>query len=148
MTDFPTRHFSEYDNESAVMARLKGFLAYVSRHVDQAPEDQRLRLLVFLEEWVFADRREHCRKPCSFRVTCGTAGLVFADFVKNISIGGAFIQSRAPLSVGEEISLTFPFPGHEEPTEMMGRVVWKSAVGVGVKFIEVSRRVRGFIESL
>jgi len=81
-------------------------------------------------------------------VTYATEDETFTDFIKNISVGGVFMQTTAPLSVGQEISLVFPFPSQEEPMKMTGEVVWKSPVGVGVRFIEVSRSVQEVIESL
>jgi len=120
----------------------------ISQYIDEAPEPTQRRLLLLLEDVEASDRREYLRKPCSIEVTYATEDETFTDFIKNISVGGVFMQTTAPLSVGQEISLVFPFPSQEEPMKMTGEVVWKSPVGVGVRFIEVSRSVQEVIESL
>jgi uncharacterized protein (TIGR02266 family) len=120
----------------------------IGKYIDEAPEATQRRLLLLLEDVEVSDRREHLRKPCSIEVTYSTEDETFTDFIRNISVGGVFMQTTAPLSIGQEISLVFPFPSQEDPMKMTGEVVWKSPVGVGVKFTGVSRRVREIIESL
>ncbi len=129
-------------------ARLQELFEMISSWFDHASEDQQRRVLRALEHLRQGERREHPRKPCSIEVTYTTEDRTFTDFIKNISMGGVFMQTSASLNVGQQISLVFPFPTQEEPIRMTGQVVWKSPVGVGVKFIELSRGVREMIEAL
>ncbi len=120
----------------------------IYEYIDEAPESTQRRILLLLEDMQASDRREHYRKPCSIEVTYTTQDDTFTDFIKNISTGGVFMQTSAPLSIGQQISLVFPFPSQTEPIKMTGEVVWKSPVGAGVRFIEVNQRVQEIIESL
>jgi Tfp pilus assembly protein PilZ len=73
---------------------------------------------------------------------------LYTELVRNISTGGVFIQTTVPFSVGRQVSLVFPFPTPEEPIRMTGEIVWKSALGVGVRFRSASKRLKEAIASL
>jgi len=141
MTDFVHQA-----DESSVTARLKELLRDISPFIDNASEDQKQRLLSVLEESLPIDRRRDTRKPCSIAVTCATYR-VFTDFIKNISPGGAFIETSAPCLPGEHLTMMFSLPDQEEPVKITGKIVWRAPEGVGVKFTTASKDFSGKIES-
>jgi Tfp pilus assembly protein PilZ len=79
------------------------------------------------------ERRRHPRKDCSIPVTVGT-WRVFREFVKNISRGGMFIETDAPFSPGERVTLTFSYANQPNPVRITARVVRKTNRGIGVEF--------------
>jgi hypothetical protein len=135
----------EQSDEARLTSQLKDVLSDISSYIDRASEEQKRRLLGMVEELRQTDRRQHPRTPCSIEVTVDG---VYTDFIENISAGGVFIQTSAPFSVGQHITLVFPFPSSEAPSRMSGEIVWKSAVGVGVKFSSVSHELKELMESV
>jgi uncharacterized protein (TIGR02266 family) len=62
-----------------------------------------------------------------------------ADATENLSAGGAFVRTDAPLKVGDRVPLIVSFPGLLPPVELLGVVAWvrpaspESPAGVGLK---------------
>jgi len=134
--------------ESPVKARLTELLNEISAHIDHASEEEQQRILISLEEMWERNRRQHPRKPCSIPVTCATEDRVIQDFVKNISAGGAFIETAVAFSPGEHITLMFSSTEQEEPIKISGRIVWRVPEGIGVKFTTASSDLEAVILSL
>ncbi len=152
MMDFP-----QSSDKSGIKARLKQLSRDISTFADQAPEEQQRALLAMLDEqslytvlknWAHENRRKAFRKPCSLSVHYTIEDKLLTDIAKNISTGGVFIETFAPLSVGQEITLTISPPNQEKPIETVGEIVWSGSRGVGVRFITESEDLEAMIESL
>ncbi len=142
------KNCSECDDKAELTARLKGLLKHVSSYVDNAPDDQKLKLLMFLENWLVVDRRRHLRKACFVSVTLGESRESTA-FIRNMTTKGAFIETSAAFSAGEHISLMALIPGREKPVEMTGEIVRKTPEGIAVKFTAPpSMALEALVESL
>ena len=139
---------SQQSDESNPEARLKEMLEDVSAYIDNLSAEQKQRALSELEELLEQDRRENPRIPCSIPVTCETEHRVFEDFIRDISAGGAFVETSAAFSPGETISLTFSSPKLDEPIKITGQIVWKARKGIGVKFATLSKNLEAVILSL
>jgi Tfp pilus assembly protein PilZ len=61
---------------------------------------------------------------------------VYRDFVRNISDGGVFIDTRGAFFVGQEVSLALPFPVSLK--RITGKVAWVGPDGIGVKFLVIA----------
>ncbi|MDY6837916.1 MAG: PilZ domain-containing protein [Thermodesulfobacteriota bacterium] len=133
---------------SPVKARLTDLLREISAYIDDASEEERQRILISIEEMWERDRRRHPRRPCSIPVTCTTEDRVIQDFVKNISAGGAFIETAVAFSPGERITLMFSSAEQEEPIKISGGIVWRAPEGIGVKFTTASKELEAVILSL
>jgi Tfp pilus assembly protein PilZ len=142
------RDSAEQSKASSVKARLKELLKEISDYVDNTSEEHQQRILIALEELWERDRRQHPRKPCSIPVTCSTADRVMKNFIKNISAGGAFIETSVPFSPGEHITLMLSATEQEEPIKITGRIVWRVPEGIGVKFSTASKELEAVILSL
>ena len=80
------------------------------------------------------------------------------DYIRNISRGGLFIETRRPLPLGTELKLKFRLPGSDIPIKTSGVVMWtveaeeatdrKSAPGMGVKFGDLSEDDMAMIDRL
>ena len=117
----------------------------ISRYIDEASEAQKENLSRLLEDLRESDRRRHPRKPSFIPVAVNDG---HAGIVKNISVSGAFIRIFLPLSIGQHITLGFPFPSRERPIKITGEVVWTSAEGVGVQFASSNQDLEEEIKSL
>jgi Tfp pilus assembly protein PilZ len=149
MTDF-----AKHKSESTATAQLNKYAKDISLFAHNATEEQKEVLLRFLNDaqfvevlqsWRHTDRRKAPRKPCSLTVHYAIEDQVMTQIIKNISTGGAFIETFAPLSVGQEITMTI----WEEPIETTGKIVWTGPRGVGVEFTSPpSEALKKMIESL
>jgi uncharacterized protein (TIGR02266 family) len=92
-----------------------------------------------LEDTVFVGKREHSRKPLVTVVDYATQGQAYRDFIQNISAGGVFIETAVPVSIGQELSLTFALPSQQAHIKITGEVVRINPKGIGVRFKAVKR---------
>ncbi len=108
------------------------------------------------EHMAFSEKRKSDRKPCFFYADYAYRGRVYRDFIKNISAGGAFIETTKPIPLGQEVVLTYSEPvsvfpaktspvGQEimvpltapvsvAPVKKIGNVAWIGPEGFGVEF--------------
>ena len=104
----------------------------------------------------FEEKRKSDRKPCFYYTDYAYRGKVYRDFIKNISAGGAFVESSNTIPLGQEVVLTYSEPvsvlpvktspaGQEilvsltepvsiSPVKKTGRVAWIGPEGFGVTF--------------
>jgi len=92
-----------------------------------------------LEDIVFEGNRKHARKALVAVVDYATQDQAYRDFIKNISAGGVFIETTVPVSIGQELSLTFALPYHQAHIKITGEVVRINPQGIGVEFKAAKR---------
>jgi len=83
---------------------------------------------------LFNKRRMHSRKPCEIAVNYGTRFHAFEDVIKNISLGGVYIETRMPLPIDQGISMNFRLPKSDKLFHASGEIIWADLQGIGVKF--------------
>jgi uncharacterized protein (TIGR02266 family) len=73
--------------------------------------------------------------------------------IRNISIGGVYIETSVPFDVGTHVDLVFAIPGREGRISTKGIVRWSNdgrskehPVGMGIEFLEVSTPTREVLE--
>jgi Tfp pilus assembly protein PilZ len=94
-------------------------------------------------------RRRHTRKPCSLPVHYATDDETFMDYVRDISEGGAFLETTFSFfAVGEQIRMVFAPRNSKEAIKVTAEVVWCRLDGVGVKFTNTSKNLQSMIKSL
>ena len=135
-------------NEPQLTTRLKELLGEIFAQIEGVPKGRKQRLLRFLEDWQHYDRRKRLRKAYSMQVAYATQDRTFTDFIRNISIDGAFVQTPIPVPVGQQISLSFPIPNDEGYFRLSGEMVWSCPIGGGVRFTSTSMRLKEMIQSL
>nr|MDD5723262.1 PilZ domain-containing protein [Syntrophales bacterium] len=139
---------------------------YIFKMILDMPGDQQLLVIDQLEEMVNAeslwdeekitvvdiDTRRGSRKPCVILVDFSTEDFSAQEVIHDISAGGAFIKTNQPLLMGQEVGLSFSVPNFEKTFELAGRIVRCNGEGIGVKFMNLTRRQRDvmmtFIESM
>ena len=87
----------------------------------------------------FQEQRKYPRKVCLLDMDYFTGERAFKDFSKDISNSGIFIETRNPLSVGDEILLTIQLAGEVEEIKISGEIVRTTSHGIGVRFRDVLR---------
>ncbi len=109
------------------------------------------------------ERRNTSRKPIELKVEYKRLNAFFADFTRNISKGGTFIQTAKPLDVGTEFVFKLFVPTREEPLQIRGLVKWivtpqdlenseaarkigQGEPGMGIRFIYADDAERAAIE--
>ena len=92
-------------------------------------------------------KRLHPRAPVRVEVFYSYGSDFVSDYMLNVSRGGLFIETFAPLDVGTKIHLRFSLPAFADIFNIKGTVVWKrpagheaSPPGMGVQFEEVDKK--------
>jgi type IV pilus assembly protein PilZ len=99
------------------------------------------------------DRRA---KRADLSIPVSSQKLTRNDTITNLSTHGAFIRTRKPLKIGEDVPLKFSLPHNQSVIEVASLVVWSRLEGdnpgMGVEFLGLSEdifdRLLGFIEEL
>jgi uncharacterized protein (TIGR02266 family) len=94
------------------------------------------------------ERRRYKRAPLRIIVRVKTEAGSQRYYSKNISPGGVFLLSDAPLAEETEVELEMELPGMSAPVKVGGEVVWnrrQEPRGFAVKFIDISDITREFI---
>ena len=82
------------------------------------------------------DNREFLRRTsfiiAEYTVNEGT----FRDIIKNISAGGLFVRTSRPISVGQDIKLSFPLFDFNQDVTVHGKIVKIDHTGFAVQFFK------------
>jgi Tfp pilus assembly protein PilZ len=76
-------------------------------------------------------RRRYRRRTVRVLVEYVSDAGVCCDTATTLGAGGMFIQTDAPLAIGETIKLSFQLPGGSQNHEFEGRVVWANRPSLG-----------------
>ena len=117
----------ERKSDKAAAQRLSELLSNLT------VDDQRI-LARLLSDWKNREQREEQRTECSIVTEYVVHNRPHRAKIRNISLGGAFIESRDLLRVNQEISQSFFIPNFEIPIRTKSRIVWTGADGFGVQF--------------
>ena len=102
--------------------------------ITDMPEEKQQALVRDLEKETSKGARKHHRKPFIMVVDYVMQDRMYKDFIQDISAGGLFIETNKPFSLGQDVTLTFPLPDHQEHIKITGEVVRTTTQGIGVKF--------------
>ena len=94
-----------------------------------------------------ADLRKYPRFSCHSKVDFDINEWSYEGIIKNISMGGLFIETRHPVTVGNEIMLELTSLNKGRHCNVKGRVVWRDAKGVGIQFNELSMYQQQVVQS-
>lgn len=120
--------FNESD-ESSILDRLTEIIKSLS-------QEQQKILLSILDDVNSIDRRKKTRKSGIIPVTYRSPSSSDRAIIKNISVGGVFIETHEAFSVGQEITMEISPPKTEKTIKIIGEIVWIGANGVGVQFVK------------
>jgi len=94
------------------------------------------------------DPRRGSRRPCVILVDFSSDDLSTQEYIRDISVGGAFIKTDQPLVIGQEVALSFSIPNIEHSLDLTGKVVRCNGEGIGVKFTNLTTRQQDIIMSI
>jgi uncharacterized protein (TIGR02266 family) len=83
------------------------------------------------------------RAPVELDVAVRSGRDSFVGTSKNVGIGGLFVATDRPLSIGDRLALEFTLPNHIRPTAVDAEVRWIHNVhgqlsGAGLRFLSPS----------
>jgi len=74
------------------------------------------------------------RKECNVAADFVIEGRIHMGVVKNKSDSGVFMEALESFSLGQELTLTFVFPGERKPIKRKGKIARITPTGFGVEF--------------
>ncbi|MFZ7126767.1 MAG: PilZ domain-containing protein [Desulfobacterales bacterium] len=96
----------------------------------------------------FQNERRYPRKPCTIVVNFSSGSRYYTSTIQDLSIDGAFIQTRAAFDTGEPISIAFSFPGFPDVFRLQAIVRRTTNRGIGVQFNSLSHLQRSRVKAL
>ena len=109
---------------------------------------QQTQVMLYVEDLLAENQRISVRKSCDIPINYATQNRIYADNIANISKSGLFIETRKPLSIGEEIVLSFKMHGYDRPFKIKGNIVRSNQQGIGVEFKEVKPYISQMLGAL
>jgi Tfp pilus assembly protein PilZ len=128
--------------EGDIITALRGLISRMS-------EDEQLKLLDQLQDKPVRSAkpveteitlRGHYRKSCMISTNYIVDGINFDGFVLDISPAGAFIETGEAFAAGQSIQLVFSLPNKPGQMNVSGKILWKSELGIGLQFKDLSRQ--------
>ena len=101
--------------------------------IEQMSDEERVMYLSGLEKSTSGGRK-HVRQLFPAVVDYSVDNRFYKDFLRDISKGGVFMETRVPLSMGAEIAMSFPMPKKNQSLKVTGIIVRVSPEGVGIQF--------------
>jgi hypothetical protein len=82
-------------------------------------------------------RRANARKPYEKEVIFSHFKTIHRGIVKNISLGGARIETGSvnQFSKGEMVTVSIPFSSGDRNIKRKGRIVWSNDTGFAIEFV-------------
>ncbi len=137
----PARHLPLINAKAKVKYRLPG-QGVAFEFTEITPGDR--ELILRLVEHKKGDRRKYPRARLATQVECEAAMLL--TYSRDVSVGGMFIETKAPLPVGSVLTLRFIL---DDQTSVAAKGVVTYQIrkfGMGVQFLELSPAGRKSIE--
>lgn len=100
-------------------------------------EREQLRLLEYAKSII--DERTLPRNPCLIPVLCTLKDRTYDGLILDINSYGAYVDTREPFPVGQEIYLSFFNPFSDRYMDLGGKIIWSSTDGIGVSFNDLAR---------
>ena len=107
---------------------------HLSQFLDNLSIDDQRVLSRLLNTWEKRDQRRNPRMPCTIITQYVVNEQDCKGTMLNISLEGAFVESRHALTVNQQIAQSFFFPNFEIPIRSNSKIVWVASEGFGVQF--------------
>ena len=99
--------------------------------------------------------REYARVSIYTKALLKFNNQAMSGYIHDLSDGGIFIESKAPLAIGTAVGLEFTLTGRDEPIKAKGEVKWgiddkakcsiDNVPGMGIQFLEISSESKKMI---
>jgi len=104
---------------------------------EELPEREKQQLLELVSGWR-QDSRYGRRETYTELVRFHSEHGVHYGHVRDINVGGCFIECRGVFQAGEYIRFSLTFISSPNPIKLSGVIVRRTATGIGVRFEHVS----------
>jgi Tfp pilus assembly protein PilZ len=111
--------------------------AFIFGIIDEMSDTEMRQLLRDLEKWQKSkdEKRKYPRKTTLMDITYSSdKRRVFEDFVRNISVGGLYIETNLISELGQQLNMTFSHPETGTPIKVSGKIIRVDSGGIGVRF--------------
>ncbi len=92
--------------------------------------------------------RKNDRFECLVAVDYDMSDWTYQCFLRDISVGGAYIETGKPIKVGQTVALTLSCPGIEPGCTIKGQVVRRDEKGIGLQFPALDAGQETIIQAL
>lgn len=116
--------------------------------IEKMDKEQLASMLEAAEELFGKKKRIHQRVACLITADCVYQNRASNHFIKDISLGGVFIETSESFSEGEEIAMTLSFSHHSKPFKITGEIVRSTPNGIGVQFKTMSQIQQELIQNI
>lgn len=94
------------------------------------------------------NQRRHSRYACLVGVDYDISDWTYQCYMRDISEGGAYIDTEQPVKVGQRLIISISAPELDRSCAVSGTVVRRDPRGIGVRFEELSLQQKQVIRSL
>jgi two-component system chemotaxis response regulator CheY len=145
---------SEENDAKISMAKKVGVSTFLSKPLNEK------QLKTILQ--ITLNKRKAARSPVKLEVFYGENEMLTdytAGYTFNVSVGGLFLETNDPLSLGKSLKIKLYLPDNDHPTHCQGRVAWVNLPlspirsdhppGMGVEFLNLDeeRQLQEFLKS-
>ena len=135
--------------------KLKKYNTRIARLLEvilSMSEQQQEKILQLAEDMVRGDRRFSDRKSCNLQVDFATTDRTHKGYIKNISKQGVFIESQAPIIIGDAVLMVFKINPNSNAVKLKGEIAHATRWGIGVEFTakgpNFEQRITNLIRSI
>ena len=94
------------------------------------------------------NQRKHSRYDCLVGVDYDISDWTYQCYMRDISEGGAYIETEQPIKVGQRLTMSLASPALERTCAIAGTVVRRDPKGIGVRFENLTLQQKQVIRSL
>lgn len=95
-----------------------------------------------------SEQRRHHRLDCLMAVDMDLSDWTYKTLVRDISYGGAYIETDQAIGQQQKVVLSLSIPGSKRGCTLAGQVVRRDPGGVGIRFEELSLHQHNVIKTL
>lgn len=115
----------------------KKIIIRLEQIAEELPERERQQLLELTANWRQDSRRAR-RETYTELVRFHSEHGIHYGHVKDINVGGCFIECRGVFQAGEHVKFSLTFISSPNPIKLNGVIVRRTARGIGIRFENVS----------
>jgi CheY-like chemotaxis protein len=94
------------------------------------------------------EKRRHERFDCLVAVDYDVSSSTYQSCLRDISLGGAYLESEQPALLGSGLTLSLSAPGVTRSCKVQGKVIRCDPKGIGVSFEHLSLKQKEVIQAL
>jgi len=119
--------------------RKKRIIERLAGLIKKMDDNQLISLLEKANDIFEKKDRTHPRLDCLVQAEYVIQNKAYQDYIKDISMGGAFIETSEKFDEGQDITMTLSLSHHVKPFKVIGKVARSMPDGIGVKFVLASQ---------